>query len=150
VPYSDQPPGSDAPDQANTANFYKNDDLANGYDDGWAVTGSTGQVPTQNYLTDVGAYMLSDSFYGTFDQGGNVYEWNEALIDGSSRLLRGGVWNGGSVLLAASGRLHYYDPSFENAINVGFRVASIPEPGSLVMLLGIALTALLYGWRRRG
>jgi formylglycine-generating enzyme required for sulfatase activity len=26
---------------------------------------------------DVGAYALSDSPYGTFDQGGNAWEWNE-------------------------------------------------------------------------
>ena len=41
VPYSDQPPGSGAPTQSNTANFYKDDGIANGYDDGYAVTGST-------------------------------------------------------------------------------------------------------------
>jgi hypothetical protein len=31
----------------------------------------------------------------------------------------------------------------------GFRVASIPEPGALVMLAGLALTALLCWWRKR-
>ncbi|MEX2316404.1 MAG: SUMF1/EgtB/PvdO family nonheme iron enzyme [Pirellulales bacterium] len=69
VPYSDQPPGSGAPDPSNTANFFKNDGIANGYDDGYAVTGSTSFVNSQNYLTDVGAYTLADSPYGTFDQG---------------------------------------------------------------------------------
>ena len=31
------------------------------------------------YTTPVGAYlaMPSDSPYGTYDQGGNLYEWNE-------------------------------------------------------------------------
>jgi formylglycine-generating enzyme required for sulfatase activity len=28
----------------------------------------------QNYLTNVGAFKNSASYYGTFDQGGNVYE----------------------------------------------------------------------------
>jgi len=41
VPFSDQPPGSDAPTQSNTANFFKNDNIANNYDDGYAVTGSS-------------------------------------------------------------------------------------------------------------
>ncbi len=54
VPYSDQPPGSGAPTQSNTANFFKDDGIANGYDDGFAVTGST-SVSLTNYLTDVGA-----------------------------------------------------------------------------------------------
>ena len=38
--FRDQPPGRDAPTQSNTANFQKNDAIANGYDDGYAVTGS--------------------------------------------------------------------------------------------------------------
>jgi len=35
-------------------------------------------------MTDVGAYTSSDSPYGTFDQGGNVWEWNEAILGGGS------------------------------------------------------------------
>ena len=81
VPYSDQPPGA-TPDNTRVGNFYQNDGSANGYDDGYAVTGSTSYSSSQNYLTDVGAYTSSPSYYGTFDQGGNVFEWNEALISG--------------------------------------------------------------------
>jgi formylglycine-generating enzyme len=147
-PYSDQPSGGGAPVQANTANFYKNDSTANGYDDGFAVTGSTSWDNNQNYLTNVGAYTLSASFYGTFDQGGNVWEWNEADIagNGSSRGLRGGLWYYDSFFLAASVRPDC-DPTNEDC-SIGFRVASVPEPGSITMLLGIALTALLYYWRK--
>jgi hypothetical protein len=79
-PYSDQPPGA-TPDNTRVGNFHKNDGLANGYDDGYAATGST-SCPTigQNCLTDVGAYNSSPSYYGTFDQGGNVREWNEVIF----------------------------------------------------------------------
>ena len=55
----------------------------------YAVTGSTSYSSSQNYLTDVGAYTSSPSYYGTFDQGGNVWEWNEALISGC---VSGGAW----------------------------------------------------------
>jgi hypothetical protein len=34
------------------------------------------------------------------------------------------------------------------AVTIGFRVTSVSEPGSLIMLAGIALAALLY-WRRK-
>jgi formylglycine-generating enzyme required for sulfatase activity len=147
VPYSAQPPGSGAPLQANTANSYKDDRQANGYDDGYAVTGSTDFSSTQNYLTNVGAYTLSSSYYGTFDQGGNVWEWNDALVS-SSRGVRGGGWNGDPIGSAASYRIDD-DPAFEYRF-LGFRVASVPEPGSVAMLVGVAVTGLLFWWRKRG
>ena len=73
APYSDQPSGA-TPDNTRVGNFFKNDGMANGYDDGRAVTGAVGNTPGQNYLTDVGAYISSPSHYGTFDQAGNVFE----------------------------------------------------------------------------
>jgi formylglycine-generating enzyme required for sulfatase activity len=90
--------------------------------------------------TDVGAYSLSDSPYGTYDQGGNVWEWNEQIVSGSYRGIRGGSWLNDGSALAASYPL--IDNPAGEIFNVGFRVASIPEPGTglLVMtgLLGLA------------
>src|SRR4051812_9023198 len=40
APYSDQPPGT-TPNNARVGNFYTDDGLLNGYNDGFAVTGST-------------------------------------------------------------------------------------------------------------
>ena len=82
-------------------------------------------------VTTVGS-ALSTSPYGTFDQGGNVWEWNEAVIS-SERGRRGGSWLSGSSALAAS--LRSDDAPADEGFNVGFRVAStIPEPSSLLVV----------------
>lgn len=71
------------PTVAGSANFYDGDYVGSG----------TSSPPSGNALTEVGAYGSdSQSYYGTNDQGGNVFEWNDAVILGSSRGLRGGSW----------------------------------------------------------
>ncbi len=98
-------------------------------------------------VTIVGAYTGSASPYGTYDQGGNVHEWNEQkFVGGSGRGARGGALGNSASSLAASSTS--YAVSTAEQATIGFRVASlIPEPstGLLVMtgLLGMA------GWRRR-
>ena len=82
--------------------------------------------------TDVGSYTGAASFYGTFDQGGNVWEWNDAVFYGSSRGIRGGRWGGGDAL--SSSGIFYIGPSDEGD-GVGFRLASVPEPSSLVLTM---------------
>ena len=113
--------------------------MANGYNDGFAVTGSPDQTRSQNYLTDVGAYTTSPSFYGTFDQGGNVWELNETLIRDTLRGLRGGSWGWYASDLRATQRF-YANPTSQQAIR-GFRVASIPEPSTVLLdLIGCIFT----------
>lgn len=143
APDSDQPPAGGVPVPANAGNFFKNDSLANGYNDGYAVTGSPSFVEGQNYLTDVGAYTQSKSYYGTYDQLGNVTEWGENPL----RQLRGGYYGTGPV-----GKdflwTEFLQPQVEDW-SIGFRVAadiSVPEPSSLVLAL---LACGLACWSKR-
>jgi formylglycine-generating enzyme required for sulfatase activity len=75
------------------------------------------------HVTTVGsAGAESASYYGTFDQGGNVWEWNEA-VPGVTRGLRGGSWLNSSAGLAASTRTSGF-PDSESEL-IGFRIAGI-------------------------
>ena len=107
-------PGNEIGTTVNQANFYDGSD--------YSVTQSGSLDSNQNYLTDGGAYEGSPGFYGTFDQGGNVWEWNDAVISGSFRGLRGGSWSDFELILRSSTRFDII-PGLEN-FDVGFRVAS--------------------------
>jgi len=116
------------------------------------VTQSASYSASQNYLTDVGAFTNSASFYGTFDQSGNVWEWNDLTgAPGSSRGLLGGSWGNGAFNLPSSGGFTDV-PSVEDT-DTGFRLASpvpVPEPSTWVMgLAGIACVAWRSIRRRR-
>ena len=82
-------------------------------------------------VVDVGYGKASSS--GTFGQGGNAWEWNDAVMYGSSRVLRGGSWGSDVYNLASSVR-DYGGPSVEGS-NIGFRVASVPEPTSVFLAI---------------
>jgi sulfatase modifying factor 1 len=118
------------PDPGNNANFYQ---------DGYTIG-------SPYFTTVVGEFENSESPYDTFDQGGNLLEWNETTVTSSSRGLRGGYWYYYSDLLHASNRGNR-DPTIENG-TVGFRVASVPEPGSITLLVCCAILGLIW-WRRR-
>ena len=109
-------------------------------------------IDSGKYTTVVGEFQNSDSPYGTFDQGGNVWEWNEAIVyqgqDYAYRGLRGGSFSYYDFYLLASYRYDDYTPTAED-INIGFRVSQVvPEPSSIMALAG-GLISLLSIRRRR-
>ena len=79
--------------------------------------------PISNYLSAAGNFAASPSFYGTYDQAGSVYEWNDlngALA--SERGLRGGYWfSGGQSAMATT--FSIASPERE-ASDAGFRLAA--------------------------
>jgi len=103
------------PDPGNNATFY---------DSGYTIG-------SPYYRTEVGAHENSDSPYGTFDQGGNVWEWNEADVLGTNRGVRGGSLLD-RYLHASSRDLH--NPAYDSG-RIGFRVSQAPEPGTMVILM---------------
>jgi hypothetical protein len=137
--YFDYPTGSDSvpsnllvnpTDPGNNATF-----RSNGY-----------TIGSPYWRTEVGDHENSDSPYGTFDQGGNVLECNEA-VTASLRGMRGGSFYFDGTWLATD---RYYDGYYSPAAGdklIGFRVSEIPEPGTMALL---ALGGVGMFMRRRG
>jgi sulfatase modifying factor 1 len=87
--------------------------------------------------TDVGSYGDVSSPYGTFDQAGNVFEWNDSVISSTARGNRGGNMVNDESNLSSLYRVNVFSPTFEDQ-GFGFRLASVPEPTSFItsMLAG--------------
>lgn len=122
---SDTAPGRDMNDASgNNANYY-----------GIPFPIDSGKY----YYTVGGEFQNSKSPYGTFDQGGNVWEWNEAVLSVYGMSVhgqRGGAFDCSDLAyLRASGRGSgvWLPPSGETNF-VGFRVAEVPEPATLGLL----------------
>lgn len=115
---------------------------------GYAVTQNSSYNDSQNYLTNVGSYTLADSYYGTFDQGGNVMEWTETLgtnFGNVIRASRGGSWMDGAGVTASNFRGN--SRPTDRFSSVGFRLAmlSVPEPTAIT---GVACAAIMTMRRR--
>jgi formylglycine-generating enzyme len=149
---SNTAPGNTIGSGTNQANYNPAPDF------NYSVTQNSALGGSQNYLTDGGAFSGSGSFYGTFDQSGNVYQWNDLNgAPGSRRGLRGGWWNFPDPFsLSSSDRSSGLASDEWNG--VGFRLASpvsgpadVPEidPNSLGSVLALVLGSLGLRERRQ-
>jgi len=129
-------PGNIIGSGTNEANYY----TGNAY----SVTQSSSDDSSQNYLTAVGSFSGSPSYYGTFDQSGDVFNCNSTIVSANAPVLHGGFWNSPSFALSSTAR-YYFSQNYQgNAF--GFRVASVPEPTSMVLMLaGVAGLGLMRG-----
>ncbi len=121
---------------------------------GFNVTNHLGQANwngtgSGNVTTVGSAGPLSRSYYGTYDQGGNVWEWIERLSITQDRQSRGGSWRPFEDFQDSS-RFQLADPGRISS-GIGFRVASpIPEPSSLSLVLMGAVVLLRRRCGMRG
>jgi formylglycine-generating enzyme required for sulfatase activity len=139
---SDVAPGNSLGGTANQANC----DTGAGY----SVTQQSGTaVPSQNYLSEVGAFSGSGSYYGTFDQSGNLYEYNDLTGAAGARGQRGGSWMDEAV----SSRTRLVNNSTAVFTNLsGFRLAApaaVPEPSTCAMALAGLACGGYSMYRRR-
>lgn len=101
------------------------------------------------YLSPVG-YFNAPSYYGTYDQSGNVDEWNDDVPHANGyRGLRGGDFGYPSYGSCSRDRTYPdgYLNSFENPTMAGFRiVTSQPNPQKYYVTLVLKSSADLINW----
>jgi formylglycine-generating enzyme required for sulfatase activity len=91
--------------------------------------------------------------YGTMGQGGNVVEWNESAFDRTnslsteSRAARGGYYGSVAINLRSFARVERDPAIWLN--DLGFRVASVPEPSTYALLALAAAGLGAHVLRRR-
>ncbi len=97
-----------------------------------------------NNLTDVGAYSGTTSPYGAFDMGGDVWQWNEALPNGSYRDFWGGSFGINSLSFQSpNGGSGDSSGEFDD---VGFRVAKRGDTSSQYTPIGFSYNSRLQDW----
>jgi sulfatase modifying factor 1 len=95
-----------------------------------------------NGTTDVGAYTAAVSHYGTYDQAGGTWEWNEPADPTTKVTSRRGGSQGNAVARLAAGVIASNGINKGGAsVNQGFRLALVPPAPEAPQLTIVQLTA---------
>jgi len=89
----------------------------------------SGALPDGQKLTPVGSYPNSCSYYGVYDLGGPLWQWNDAIYTnskavGQNRGMRGGSWSLG-ILTVHRYSPRDYPPEYDDD-DAGFRLCTKP------------------------
>ncbi len=116
----------------------------------YCVTQQASFAYDQNYLSNVGGFSASPSGYGTFDQTGNVSEWNDLSgVAATTRGINGGSWFDVDWTITASASTAVSLTEMNRY--TGFRLVGpvpVPEPSAWAGCgVGLALLAWLRSSR---
>lgn len=131
------------------AAYHKNDGVTANY---WDYATGSNTAPTAVASGTTAGTAVYDEFlpadvtlagglssYGTMGQNGNVYDWAESAGDGSNNInTESRVNRGGSSSHSVNGLrpwTRYANPPADELGNIGFRVASVPEPSAALLLV---------------
>jgi formylglycine-generating enzyme required for sulfatase activity len=104
-----------------------------------------------NVALEAGSFIEAASYFGTYDQGGNVWELTESIYSGTMRVWRGSSFIFDTLELLTAARRGYNEPGYEISSG-GFRIVRltvVPEPGAYAAATGL-ITLVMGLWLRRG
>jgi formylglycine-generating enzyme len=135
---SNSPPGrnmSETTNPGNNANYY--------------LSGSVYPIDSGiYYTTNVGEFELSKSPYGTYDQGGNVFEWHEWT---TKNIQPGTSFDNALSFMKASSNVTLAAEDEQKCVGIRLAIIGVPEPNAISLLLAaaISLIASVCRWHKR-